>query len=271
MKVIQCNEGHYYDSERYDYCPICEKIRNAENEKREEEEDLESINEIDFNLLDECKEVTKTKVVQEERKEPHTLQPSDVSELKSKKETMIERPNDDEHTQVSFWGDEIEYNVFEENHSSQDEISNPSDDEKTQVLTNEFTNLRKKQINQNVTYNGPVVGWLVAVNGPHIGQSFELFAKKNFVGRSTDNVVCLSLDKTVSRKHCLVVIFDSHKNQFLAVEGDSDQTIYINDQLLLQPMKLDSYDKIVIGKTTLSFIPFITEENPMSEIYKVGK
>ena len=47
------------------------------------------------------------------------------------------------------------------------------------------------------------------------------------------------------------IIFDSKNNIFITMAGQSDQTAYVNEQIVLQPIELNNFDKIVVGKTRL--------------------
>lgn len=268
MKVIQCDKGHFYDSEKYDECPVCKKIAKKEVTKTEK---IEPINDLDLSALKECEEVTQIHNNDTNLSEPHTMKPTNplnVESVISREEKEIARPSDDGETQVSFWGDLASEPVTP---IVQEEIKAPEDDAMTQVLGG-FA-LREEKIVPNVKtkHNGPVVGWLVAVQGPHKGQSFELYAKKNFIGRGSENIICLSNDKTVSRTSPLSVIFDNKKSDFIAMAGNSDQTAYVNDQLVLQPIVLKGHDKIILGNTTLLFIPLITSEYDFESTYMAGK
>lgn len=265
MKVIQCEKGHFYDAEKYDECPVCRKIENKKTDPVKTEK-IKDINDIDLNKLKECEEATQ--IISSNYDEPPTMKPDNkaVSEKIIDYDLKAKRPNDDGETQVSFWKNE----VIDESETS-DCISNPQDNEVTQVLGGYIRNDTVGISSVKKRYNGPIVGWLVAINGPHKGQSFELYAKKNYIGRGDDSVVCLSNDKTVSRTSPLCVIFDNRKSEFIAVAGNSDQTAYVNDQLLLQPINLKLRDCIVLGESSLLFIPFITKENDFENTYLIGK
>lgn len=267
MKVIQCEKGHFYDSEKYEECPVCIKMASKMKEATNKTEKIKSINDIDLSTLKECEEATEIITHDSSLNEPHTTKPADPIKVEQivSNNSIVERPDDDGETQVSFWGTKTVESV-----ASNETISVP-DDALTQVLGG-FTEHEERNFKpMKKRHNGPVVGWLVAIDGPHQGQSFELYAKKNFIGRSDDNIVCLAMDKTVSRTSPLCVIFDNKKCEFIAMAGNSDQTAYINDQLVLQPIILKARDCVVLGNSSLLFIPFITSENDFESTYLAGK
>ena len=101
----------------------------------------------------------------------------------------------------------------------------------------------------------PVVGWLVCVQGPDIGQDFRLHANYNYIGRQKNQDVCLS-DPKVSAEH-LTVSYDLKNNQyFIELQGGRVTNMpYINGQPLGGRMRLRRGDKIEVGDTMLIFIP----------------
>lgn len=346
MKVIQCEHGHYYDADKYDVCPTCQKKLNINPEEKTEVRGKESIriisNNIDVDTLDECKDATVMTDTKTVEPEPETMRPtqqyvevehpSDTQPTETKFSNVepqivkeVERPLDDGKTQVSFGGFNPNQNVISKVEPDIDsalkmqdydfsQVTRPDDGGKTQVS---FGNISKQNMDQRIESlsqniademptpqtqhadddktvvidgmkkasqsiptstpttnrqyhdrnNGPVVGWVVAVKGPHIGESFELYTKKNFIGRNKDVVVNLYLDNTVSRTSPLGIIFNERKNQFMVLVGASDQTVYINDDLLLENMEIVSGDIITIGNTVLLFVPLVTKEKEFGSIY----
>lgn len=308
MKVVQCKKGHYYDAEKYDECPMCKKNIIQKNvDKNNNDFDNRSStfgiqqNKVDLSQLEECKEATT--ITSDDRMNGQTNINSDNQSV----ENNYSRPNDGE-TLVNFSGEinlndrvessndkparpddngetQIEFGSFshveKQNVPKSDTLNNdvkykpvrPDDNGETQVGFGDFkissvvqTPPPSAGTRKN---NGPVVGWLVAIKGPHIGQSFELFPKKNFIGRNDSLIVNLYNDKTVSRTAPLSVIFNRHNNKFMAMSGNSDQTAYINDDLLLQPIELKENDRIDIGNTRLLFVPLLKNGESVESIYKV--
>lgn len=307
MKVVQCKKGHYYDAEKYDECPMCKKNaindnKGNVNNKFDNRSSTFGIqqNKVDLSQLEECKEattITSTENLQEQRNENSRKQDQENSYYRpTDGETLVNfnsdsfeknsnpsindqpvRPDDNGETQIefgSFFQKEtpIKETVEVQNTVNQKPVR-PDDNGETQVGFGSFkidSVVQAPPANSGTRKNnGPVVGWLVAVKGPHIGQSFELFPKKNFIGRNDALIVNLYNDKTVSRTAPLSVIFNRHNNKFMAMSGNSDQTAYINDNLLLQPIELKENDKIDIGNTRLLFIPLLKNGESVESIYKV--
>lgn len=106
----------------------------------------------------------------------------------------------------------------------------------------------------------PVVGWLVAVSGPHFGQGFPLTDGKNSIGRESENQVILSRDKGVSRVRQAVLIYDPLHSQFYVQPGsESSQLAYLNGKMLKGIEDLKEKDIVMVGKTKLLFVPLCGE------------
>lgn len=193
-----------------------------------------------------------------------------------------ERPDDNGETQTGFdfsnQSRHLSNYGLEQNNTDRDfdkKLTRPDDNGETQVNFGNIKKLPEVQITPSQGHvssrknNGPVVGWVVAIKGPHIGQSFELYAKKNFIGRNNEMAVNLFNDKTVSRTSPLSIVFNRHNSKFMAMTGNSDQTAYINGDLVLQPIQLNENDEISIGSTILVFIPLLKDGKRIEEFYRV--
>ncbi|MCM1082834.1 MAG: FHA domain-containing protein [Clostridium sp.] len=106
----------------------------------------------------------------------------------------------------------------------------------------------------------PVVGWLVCISGEDAGTDFALKSGRNFIGRSTSMDVVLAGDKSVSREKHAILLYEPRKREFLAQPGDSRELFYVNDEVVLNTEKLNAYDKLLIGNTELLFVPFCGEK-----------
>ena len=112
-----------------------------------------------------------------------------------------------------------------------------------------------------------VVGWLVCVDGMLRGKSFELYAKKNFIGRAEGDPYqkIVLPDPSVSRRRHGAVTYDPQSGNYIVMAGESRELVYKNDELVLSSDFLKPYDKLTIGKVNLIFIPFCGENYIWSE------
>jgi len=105
----------------------------------------------------------------------------------------------------------------------------------------------------------PVVGWLVAIEGPEAGQDFRLHAEKNFVGRDIAMDVALSRDEAVSRQKHATVVLEPKQRHFWLLPGDESGLVYLNGEVTYTPAKLQPSDVIQLGNSKLMLVPFVGE------------
>lgn len=122
-------------------------------------------------------------------------------------------------------------------------------------MTDKTANLSPKAV-----MSDPVVGWLVSVCGNHFGESFQIGAGKNSVGRNDDNRIILSMDNAVSRSKHAIITYEPKKRNFYIQPGDSSGLTYLNDEYITETKQLHSRDMIEIGDSKLIFIPLCGDE-----------
>jgi hypothetical protein len=159
------------------------------------------------------------------------------------------------HTQCPFCGVKIpNFNPFKKEGSASGETrpvyqpSNPrpGDDAVT----------RPALLVQDLTGIDPVVGWLIAVNGPDKGRDYRIRSERNAIGRSKDMQICIAGDDLISRERHAVITFAPQRNEFYLSPGDGRGLVYLKGEPVLGAEKLTAYDEILIGKTKLLFVPF---------------
>lgn len=114
----------------------------------------------------------------------------------------------------------------------------------------------------------PCVGWLIALNGSHIGQDFHLRVGKNYIGRDTGMDIALTGDKSVSRNKHAIVVYEPKHHKYFIQPGESNELVYVNDEVVLLPMPLKPYDLIVIGDIELWFMPLCDDQHNWSEVIR---
>lgn len=103
----------------------------------------------------------------------------------------------------------------------------------------------------------PVVGWLVCVDGPEKGSDYRIRGGNNTIGRGGTAQIRIQNDSSISKENMALVAFDARTRKFFFAAGDGRNLIYINDELLLphQSRELRAYDRILLGRSTLLFMP----------------
>ena len=112
----------------------------------------------------------------------------------------------------------------------------------------------------NVPSEEPVVGWLICIKGPNLGQCFNIYAGKNSLGRSNTNKIIVNKDKSISRDKHSWIIYEPKNRDFFAQPGDSSGLTYVNDEVIMQATKLEKKSIIEVGNTRLMLIPLCGDE-----------
>lgn len=109
---------------------------------------------------------------------------------------------------------------------------------------------------------GPVVGWLVVVEGAGRGKSATLGYGMNTIGREAGNRVCLPFgDMEISRTKHATLTYDPRGRKFFIQHGESTNLTYVGEIPVLAPLELKSGDLIRLGDTTvLKFIPLCGDD-----------
>ena len=135
-------------------------------------------------------------------------------------------------------------------------------------IVREVTNSSITSGNDSVTvsyYNRaigtePVVGWLVCVEGTHLGEDFKLKSGRNFIGRATGMDVVIAGDNTVSREKHAIIVYDPENQQFLVQPGDARELCYLNGKSVLSAVEITINDVVKVGETKLMFFPCCTDK-----------
>lgn len=101
----------------------------------------------------------------------------------------------------------------------------------------------------------PVAGWLVCIEGEDFGGSFTIKSGRNFVGRSREMDIVLHGDNSISREKHAVILYEPKRREFIAQAGESRELFYLNDEVVLNPVRLKQYDILTVGNTRLMFFP----------------
>lgn len=105
----------------------------------------------------------------------------------------------------------------------------------------------------------PVVGWLVCIEGADKGKDFRIEAKNNTIGRNENMDICIKNDPTISRENHARLAYDVKHNAFHLISAENTNGIYINDEPVYVPTKLNAYDLIELGESKFVFIPFCSD------------
>lgn len=108
----------------------------------------------------------------------------------------------------------------------------------------------------------PVVGWLVVLSGEGKGRHRPIFAGANTVGRNSDQRIAIDFgDQSIAREQQAFIVYDTRKRQFQIVPNLArSNLVHLNDEALLTNAELKPRDRIMMGQTTLLFVPLCGKE-----------
>lgn len=276
MKAVRCSNGHWYDSETYDKCPHCGQpnatIQVDSNQTKIPEKK-------GFGLF------------KKEKKNKNAVAPAVVQSNISVggKANTNTSSTSDEVTERFFADidDDKTISMFETSEAGEEKTLVPNSEsggEKTAFAEKESTSESLVATVQRISamdegktlsyFNAmssqkdsssdtasiakvaePVVGWLVAISGEHLGESFQLYAGKNTIGRNNSNKVVLGLDQSISRENHATIIYEPKRREFYVQSGSSDGLIYLNDSFVNGSQIMKEKDILEIGLSKLIFIP----------------
>jgi hypothetical protein len=108
--------------------------------------------------------------------------------------------------------------------------------------------------------SGPLVGWLVVLDGPGAGRSLQLGYGMNIIGRGGRNRIVLDFgDQQISEEDHFRIAYDRENRKFHLVPGRGTNLVYVGGAPLLTPVELPAGQDIRVGATLLRFVPFCSE------------
>lgn len=107
----------------------------------------------------------------------------------------------------------------------------------------------------------PPVGWLVVVRGPGKGRALTLGNGMNPIGRSAESRVRLDFgDDNISRANHARLVYEPRQRRWLLNHGDGTNLTYLNGEVVMSAVELQSGAEIQLGETSLRFQAFCSQE-----------
>lgn len=122
-----------------------------------------------------------------------------------------------------------------------------------------FDSAKKTAGKEESRHIDPVAGWLVCVSGAHFGESFNIAAGMNSIGRSDSNRIVLDMDNSVSRDKHAFVTYEPRKRRFFVKPGDSSGLTYVNDEYITESIEVKAMDVVELGNSKFILIPLCGE------------
>ena len=324
MKVLTCENGHYFDTDKYPQCPHCGagvgsgtkpktmtlnysgSESNTEEKPKKEKMKLfgkkkgEPVSKsLEYTASREEYSQSQVSVSQSVSSEPVSSLQSNPNESRTvllepvvPQEHVMQRPNasanvaggfpntenltisiadnsvSNERGNSSFTNADREQQISTVNRVNSTSENNIRNDYVAQTVNNVPSAQVYKSVNTSrpsddvrtvAFYDGdvePVTGWLVCIEGESYGESFNIKAGRNLIGRSSSMDIALVSEISVSREKQAIIIFEPLKQQFIMQPGEGSSLTYVNDELLLNYVQLAPYDRIRMGNALFLFVPF---------------
>lgn len=119
----------------------------------------------------------------------------------------------------------------------------------------------------------PVVGWLVVIKGPGLGQAVQLGAGMNSVGRGASERVTLGFgDTSISSSDHARIIYDDDTRKFFIAHGSGKNITKVDGQMVANVLPLENGATVEITKTThLRFVAFCSESFDWADVAGDGE
>lgn len=230
MKKVKCINGHFFDMDNFEVCPIC---------------DASCTDYSDFEVLGKIEQ----------------------SEEVLNKEINITKPmfnfDDEKEKQQKT----IEENHSEPMTAS---VSNQLSNAVAQTQSASISSIPQTSVFYDINETTPPVAWIVGIKGEYTGKAFECKTGKNRIGRNLDFEIVLLEDTSITRDVHAILIYEPNEREFFLQTGASDGLVYLNGKLLFTHEKLKAYDKFSLGKSEFVFVPLCGENFTWDDIVNEG-
>lgn len=235
MNLKKCKVGHFFDGDKYPECPHCKNNVSERIAKTSE----------------------RKKITEEKKVETRAL--GSIEEKRQKREEQNREIIQNQRVSI----EESAHAFSEKNHTQmQTHLETMSEAAETEYSSapinfqeNCTTNYPPGPVNLPVKKDyGPVVGWLVGIEGPEYGHSYELFATSNSIGTAYDNIIRIEDFHLCNQNHC-IICFDVNSLKFFLDYDHSGGKVFINHYRATQNVYINYMDVLVIGNSSYTLIP----------------
>lgn len=109
------------------------------------------------------------------------------------------------------------------------------------------------------------VGWIVGLNGINRGKVFFCKAGRNHVGNRENMDIRLKDERSVNQDIHAIIIYEPKNRQFFVQVGIGDELPYLNGERVFTHEELHAYDRITLGEAEFLFLPLCGESFDWNE------
>jgi len=268
MNRVKCANGHFYDADRFQICPIC-GVEPAEKSKLRSELVKKPVDGIPQTVP--------------LRSDPETDgEPVEVPRIQKRIDelapTELLQPGEDIRLEERIAEEREEICSKTASCVAKDGIKPVQQKLAPSSLSAAVAGTGSKSISalpKTVSYydmneTDPPVGWLVCTKGPYRGKAFECKVGRNRIGRSRDLEICLIEDAAITREPHAILIYEPKQRLFYLQAGTGDGLAYCNGNLLFAHEELHPYDEVSIGTSEFVFLPLCGERFAWDEYIAKG-
>lgn len=255
MKVIKCENNHFYDADKYGSCPHCaaQKVNTPTEKNSPQGQGMENMGKgikcpsCGNELSEEDKFCGKCGAKIGGRGLTAASVP--IQHPGGQPIVQVQHPNGmpAQVQRPSVNPIQVQQGIRMQSASNSPKVAASESDEKTVAL---FGGNTQKQYGIV-----PVAGWLVCIKGKHIGENFKIVIGQNTVGRGINNRIVLSKDAALLEEGHLVIVYEPRGRVFFVQPGNVKSVSYLNGEIITGGRRLKAKDRLDIGGGSYMFIP----------------
>lgn len=226
MEIVRCENGHFYDIEKYSSCPTCAK-------------ELSGVGAT----------VPATMPASIPATMPATMPASEMPFISS--QMLSDYGSTEPVSAVDFTPE-----MVTDTKAAAANVPNVGIQDYQPTMPVLPQNVGEDAAN---TAFNPVVGWLVCVEGPDKGKDYRIHSQNNFIGRAPHMDICIRSDMHVSNERAAMIAYDPDEKMFLFGPGTGHNLVKVNGKTVLNTVELNPFDKVTVGKSKLLFVPLCGE------------
>ena len=237
MKKVKCENGHFYDADRYDVCPLCGKQSSEVLVQRNLQSDPDATVKLpESTVLDDF--------VAEEQLDIRSVAPV-VDEI---------APDEPAEGIGEILGGETPPKERSAPAGVQPQF--PSLNETVTASNAAAVPVLPPRVKKSDSREAVLpVGWIVRLNGTSRGKVFFCKAGRNHIGSGRNMDIVLTDECSVNQNTHAIIIYEPKKRQFFVQVGIGDELPYLNGERVFTHEELHAYDRITLGEAEFLFLP----------------
>lgn len=246
MNVVRCSQGHFYDADKFPFCPHCGVTQHEpkHNDSIIRTEETVALREEELQVW----EGNQKPLDSFDSKRKHSM--GSILKKKNKSKSVSYQDEKIYSTPIAIKTGTIQQT------EQPVSVSVP-----VPMLSARTTDpsVSASGVAAPAKTRGCTVGWLVYLNGTDKGNTCELKSGNNFMGSGADMDIQIKNDSGVAIRNHAKIVFEPKKQEFFLAPGDTSELVYLGGNVIMIPQKLAPYDEITIGDTKMLFVPLCGE------------